>query len=60
METYNLLNHAQHAYHKNHSTEIALMHMIDEWLSNLDGGNVVSLLLNFTAAFNLIDHTILI
>lgn len=61
MESNNLLTRAQHAYRKNHSTETALIDMTDEWLSALDQGKLVSLLLlDFTAAFDLIDHTILL
>lgn len=61
MENNNLLTHTQHAYRKNHSTETALIHMTDDWLGALDQGKLVSpLFLDFTAAFDMIDHSILV
>ena len=61
METNNLFTHTQHAYRKNHSTETVLIDMTDAWLHALDQGKIVSiLLLDFSAAFDLIDHTILV
>lgn len=61
MESNNILTQAQHAYRNGHSTETALLHMTDEWLAALDQGKLVALLLlDFTSAFDLIDHDILL
>lgn len=46
MKTNNLVSHAQHAFCKNHSTETAFIHMMDEWLTALDEVKLVSLLLS--------------
>lgn len=58
MENNNLLT--QHAFCTNHSTEITLTHMTDERISAFIQGKLVFRLLDFTAVFNLIDHTIIL
>lgn len=55
-----LLANAQHAYRPGHSTSTALIHMTDEWLACLDNKKLVgAVLIDFTAAFDVIDHDIL-
>ncbi|KAI8505783.1 hypothetical protein Bbelb_161360 [Branchiostoma belcheri] len=52
---------AQHAYRKCHSTETVLLKMTDEWLDNMDKGLMTSVvLLDYSAAFDLVDHTLLL
>ena len=57
----NLFEIHQSAYRKNHSTETALLSVVDELLSNNDK-RLVSLvaLLDLSAAFDTIDHDILL
>lgn len=63
MEYFNanqLFTSAQHAYRRGHSTSTALAHMTDEWLTSLDENKLVgAVLLDLTAAFDVIDHCIL-
>ena len=55
-----LLTNAQHAYRPGHSTSTALVHMTDKWLKSIDDRLLVgAVLLDFTAAFDVIDHQIL-
>ena len=43
------------------STSTALVHMSDQWLTNIDDKKLVgAVLLDFTAAFDVIDHSILL
>uniref|UniRef100_A0A8C7Z1Z2 ribonuclease H n=1 Tax=Oryzias sinensis TaxID=183150 RepID=A0A8C7Z1Z2_9TELE len=56
-----LFTSAQHAYRPGHSTNTALVHMVDQWLTHLDDKKYVgAVLLDFTAAFDVIDHDILL
>lgn len=47
-------------YMETHSTETDLINTTDKWLSVLDQDKFVSLILDFTAAFDLIDYKILL
>ncbi len=60
--SFNKLNSEfQHAYKKDHSTSTALMQMTDQWMSDIDRKMiVVAVLLDFSAAFDLIDHNMLL
>lgn len=61
METNDLISVNQHAYRKNHSTATALIEMTEQWLEQIDVGNYVGVLfLVFMAAFDLVDHNILL
>ena len=51
----------QHAYRPSHSTCTAITQMYDSWLTSIDNSNLVgTVLLDFSAAFDVIDHNILI
>ena len=51
----------QHAYRKGHSTATVLTQMTDDWLIEIDAGKIVgSVLLNFSAAFDILDHRLLV
>ena len=57
----NLSNHFQSAYRAGHSTETNLLRIINDILSALDNDNIsVLLLLDLSAAFDTIDHQILL
>lgn len=50
----------QHAYRHNHSTCSALTHMTDDWLKAMDNSKMTgAVLLDFSAAFDVIDHSLL-
>ena len=56
-----LSNHYQSAYKKFHSTETALLEIHNDILSSMDNGIVTALtLLDLSAVFDIIDHTILL
>ena len=57
----NLNSDFQHAFRPGHSTCTALTHMTDEWRSDIDNGKLVGVvLLDFSAAFDVIDHSLLL
>ena len=61
MTPYNLLHQKQSGFRANHSCETALTLMVDTWLSALNRGNEIGLLLvDLCKAFDLVDHNILI
>ena len=48
----------QHAYKEGHSTSTALTQMTDDWLREIDDQMIVgAVLLEFSAAFDIIDHS---
>jgi len=53
-------NHLQSAYRKQHSTETSLIHPLDSIYHAADKGLATHLSLDLTAAFDTIDHTILL
>ena len=56
-----LLSPYQFAYKKNHSTETALLYMIESWKSAMDAQKRVSVIsLDLTAAFDCIPHDLLL
>ena len=56
-----LFSNFQHAYREGHSTGTALTQITDDCLRHIDNKNVVAaVLLDFSAAFDVIDHTLLL
>ena len=54
-------NHYQSAYRKLHPNETALLKIHNDILSSMDAGRVTALtLLNLSAAFDTIDHTVIL
>lgn len=57
----NLISIYQHTYRERHSTGTALTQMTNDWLSDIDQQNMVrAVLLDFSAAFDIIDHSLLL
>ena len=57
----NLTTDCQHAYREGHSTATALTQMTDDWLMDIEQKKLVgAVLLDFTAAFDIIDYELLI
>ncbi len=61
LSTYNLLTDYQHTYREGHSTASALTQMADDWLKETEDRKIVgTVLLDFSAAFDIIDHKLLL
>lgn len=61
MEENNINSECQHAYRAGYSTNTALVSLTDNWLEHIDKGESVgAALLDFSAAFDVIHHGLLI
>ena len=61
LNSHNLYNTCQSAYRPGHSTETALLKVVNDLFLSLNKGNISLLaLLDFSSAFDTIDHTILV
>ena len=61
LNSHNLCNTCQSAYRPSHSTETALLKVVNDLFLSLNKGNIsVLALLDFSSAFDTIDHTILV
>ena len=61
LNSHNLYNTCQSAYPPRHSTETALLNVVNDLFLSLNKGNIYVLaLLDFSSAFDTIDHPILV
>ena len=61
LESFNLLYERQSGFRQFHSCQTALTKLTDEWLEEIDKGNLTGvLLLDFRKAFDLVNHHILL
>ena len=61
LNSHNHYNTCQSAYHPGNSTETALLKVVNDLFLSLDKGNIFALaLLDFSSAFDTIDHPILV
>ena len=61
LQNNDLIDHFQSAYKTGHSTETALLRVVNDLLCDIDNGNVCFLtMLDLSAAFDTIDHDILL
>ena len=61
LNSHNLYNTCQSAYRQGHSTETALLKVVDDLFLSLSRGSISALaLLDFSSAFETIDHPILV
>ena len=59
LNSHNIYNTCQSAYRPGHSTETALLKVVNDLFLSLNKGNIsVLALLDFSSAFNRIDHPI--
>ena len=57
----NLFHHLQSGFRKSHSTETALIRLVDQLLINLDNDKITGLVfIDYKKAFDLIDHQLLL
>ena len=61
LNSYSLLHKQQSGFRESHSTESALILMIDSWLKAINDGKFVGcLMVNFRKTFDLVDHNLLL
>ena len=61
LSSHNLYNTRQSAYCPGHRTETALLRVVDDMFLSIDKGNIsVLALIDFSSAFDMIDHAILV
>ena len=61
LNEFNLLHKSQSGFRSRHSTESALILMVDSWLKAINEGKIVGcVLVDFRKAFDLVDHEILL
>ena len=61
LNSHNLYNTCQSAYRPGHSTETALLKVVNDLFLSLNKGNISILaLLDFSSAFDTVDHIILV
>ena len=61
LNSHNIYNTCQSAYRPSHSTETALLKVVDDQFLSLNKGNIsVLALLDFSSALDTIDHPILV
>ena len=58
---YDLIHPSQSGFRSNHSCHTALINLVDEWLTNINDLKLTGILfIDFTKAFDIIDHTLLL
>ena len=61
LNNFNLLHKSQSGFRVKHSTESALILMVDSWLKALNAGKLIgTVMVDFRKAFDLVDHQILL
>ena len=61
LEENNLLHPSHHGFRSHHSTVTALIEMYDQWVEGFENGMLSAVvMLDLSAAFDVVDHTILI
>ncbi|MCG8112744.1 MAG: reverse transcriptase domain-containing protein [Candidatus Thiodiazotropha taylori] len=61
LNKFNLLHQSQSGFRTKHSTESAMVRMIDAWLKAINDGKITGcVLVDFRKAFDLVDHKILL
>ena len=61
LETYKILTNSQFGFRKSHSTYTALMTLMDQSITSLENDeHVIGIFLDFSKAFDTVDHAILL
>ena len=61
LTNYDLLNPHHHGSRQGHNTATALLQMYDQWLAEVEDGKMVGvMLIDLSAAFDMVDHNLLL
>ena len=61
LSKYDILHKSQSGFRKNHSCNTALISLLDEWLKNIDKGEITgAIFFDLRKAFDVVDHEILL
>ena len=61
LNKHKLIHECQSGFRQKHSCNTALIKLIDQWMENIDKGDIIgSLFIDFRKAFDMVDHLLLL